>query len=134
MDYVLAPEDITFKTLDGPTWPGAGFGFTPSVIGTDYTEHYSAQLGKIGPGGLSKPHVDPYNHAFYFISGTGTVTIGEQSWQLKPGTIVKIPSGLTHGFANTGADDLTFLVIYDPPHVSGGPFEDVPTSPRPSIG
>jgi quercetin dioxygenase-like cupin family protein len=124
MDYVLAPEDITFKTLNSSTSPGVGFGFTQSVIDADYTEHYSAQLGKIGPGGLSKPHVDPYNHAFYFISGTGTVTVGKQSWLLKPGTIVKIPSGLTHGFANTGADDLTFLVIYDPPHVSGGPFED----------
>jgi mannose-6-phosphate isomerase-like protein (cupin superfamily) len=123
MDYVLTPEDITWKVLEGSTWPGSGFGFTPSVIDAEYTQMYSAQLGKIGPGGLSNPHVDPYNHAFYFISGTGTVTIGEQSWPLKPGTIVKIPSGLTHGFANTGTDDLTFLVIYDPPHVSGGPFE-----------
>jgi mannose-6-phosphate isomerase-like protein (cupin superfamily) len=124
VDYVLAPEDITWKVLDGPTSPGVGFGFTPSVIDADYTESYSAQLGKISPGGLSKPHVDHYNHAFYFISGTGTVTIGKQSWPLKPGTIVKIPSGPTHAFANTGSEDLTFLVIYDPPHVTGGPFDE----------
>jgi quercetin dioxygenase-like cupin family protein len=124
MDYVITPEDITWKALDSPTAPGVGFSFTPSVIGADYTEQYSAQLGKVAPGGLSKPHVDPYGHAFYFISGTGTVTIGQQSWPLKPGTIVKIPSGPTHSFTNTGAEDLTFLVIYDPPHVSGGPFED----------
>jgi mannose-6-phosphate isomerase-like protein (cupin superfamily) len=124
MDHILYPEDITWKVLESPTSPGVGFGFTPSVIDADYTDPYSAQLGKIGPGGLSKPHVDHYNHAFYFISGTGTVTLGKQSWPLKPGTIVKIPSGLTHGFENTGQDDLTFLVIYDPPYVAGGPFDD----------
>jgi quercetin dioxygenase-like cupin family protein len=122
MDYVITPEEITWKMLDDPAAPGTGFAFTPSVIDAEYTEQYSAQLCKVAPGGLSKSHVDAYNHAFYFISGTGTVTIGEQSWPLKPGTIVKIPSGLTHAFTNTGADDLTFLVLYDPPHVSGGPF------------
>jgi mannose-6-phosphate isomerase-like protein (cupin superfamily) len=122
MDYVITPEEITWKMLDDPAAPGTGFAFTPSVIGAEYTEQYSAQLCRVAPGGLSRSHVDAYNHAFYFISGTGTVTIGEQSWPLKPGTIVKIPSGLTHSFTNTGADDLTLLVLYDPPHVSGGPF------------
>jgi mannose-6-phosphate isomerase-like protein (cupin superfamily) len=123
MEYVLAPEDIRWKDMESPTSPGVGFGFTPSVIDSDYTEVFSAQLGKIGPGGKSKPHVDHYNHAFYFISGAGEVRIGRQTWPLTPGTVVKIPSGLAHGFTNTGEEDLTFFVVYDPPYVAGGPFE-----------
>ncbi|MFI5706401.1 cupin domain-containing protein [Kribbella sp. NPDC051620] len=123
MEYVLAPEDIVWKEFENPASPGIGFGFTPSVIDEEYTEVYSAQLGKIGPGGRSKPHVDHYNHAFYFISGQGDVTIGKRTWPLVPGTVVRIPSGLTHGFTNTGTEDLTFFVVYDPPYVAGGPFE-----------
>ncbi len=42
-----------------------------------------------------------------------------------------LPCGLTHEFANTGADDLTFLVIYDPPPVADETLEDAgATSPR----
>jgi len=123
MDYVLAPEQITWKALDSPAAPSAGFSFTPSIIGADYTGQYSAQLCRIKPDGRSEPHIDDYNHAFYVISGTGTVTVEKQSWPISPGAIVKIPSGPTHSLANTGRDDLVFLVIYDPPHVSGGPFD-----------
>ena len=123
MDYVLAPGDIQWNEMKNPKVQGAGFAFSTSVIDSDYTGVYSAQLGKIGPGGSSKLHRDPYNHAFYFIQGTGTVQIGKETWDLEPGTIVKIPEGKPHGFVNTGADDLVFLVIYDPPYVAGSRFD-----------
>ena len=93
MEYVHAPEDIVWKEIEGSTSPGVGFALTPSVIDSDYTQSYNVQLSRIHPGGSSKPHVDDYNHAFYVISGTGVVTIARQSWPLKAGTIVKIPSG-----------------------------------------
>jgi quercetin dioxygenase-like cupin family protein len=123
MEYVLAPDDIVWNELENPRLPGVGFAFTPSVIDKDYTGVYSAQLGRIGTGGSSKLHRDPYNHAFYFVSGVGTVQIGTQTWDLVPGTVVKIPEGEPHGFVNTGPDDLVFLVIYDPPYVAGSRFE-----------
>lgn len=123
MDHVIAAEDYDWNELTNPRVPGVGFAFTESVIGEDYTDVYSAQLGRIGPGGSSKLHRDPYNHAFYFVSGTGTVQIGKQTWDLAPGTIVKIPQGKPHGFVNTGDDDLVFLVIYDPPYVAGSRYE-----------
>jgi quercetin dioxygenase-like cupin family protein len=124
MSYVLAPDDIVWKTIDNPKVPGVGFAFSESVIAEDYTPLYSAQFGLIGPGGSSALHRDPYNHAFYFIKGTGTVQIGKEKWDLRPGTIVKIPEGKAHAIVNTGPDDLVFLVIYDPPYVAGSRFED----------
>jgi mannose-6-phosphate isomerase-like protein (cupin superfamily) len=123
MDYVLQPDEIVWNEITNPRVPGVGFAFSTSVVDADYTGVYSAQLGRIGAGGSSTLHRDPYNHAFYFIRGTGTVQIGKETWDLKPGTIVKIPEGKPHGFTNTGEDDLVFLVIYDPPYVAGSRFD-----------
>lgn len=44
--------------------------------------------------------------------------IDGQSWDVKPGTFVKVPANAQHSLVNTGAEDLVFLVIYDPPHVA----------------
>ena len=32
---------------------------------------------------------------------------------------MKIPQGVPHAMDNTGSSDLEFLVIYDPPYVTG---------------
>jgi len=115
MQYVVTPDDLDWAEVDPAGNPSTGFMFTPSVIDKDYTDSYSSRLGLMRPGNDSGLHTDPYNHAFYFLQGTGEVQIGEETWSLKPGTIVKIPTGKVHGFSNTGSDDLVFLVIYDSP-------------------
>jgi mannose-6-phosphate isomerase-like protein (cupin superfamily) len=119
MQYVVAPQDIEWHRLEKPGFPGIGFEFSESLIDKDYTTVYSVQLSKIGPGGMSKLHRDPYNHAFYIIAGTGTVRIGKETFDVEPGAIVKIPKEIPHGFNNTGTEDLEFVVIYDPPYVAG---------------
>ncbi|MEU4673205.1 cupin domain-containing protein [Amycolatopsis sp. NPDC023774] len=119
MNYVLNPADIAWHRLEKPGFPGIGFQFSESVVDDDYTSVYSVQLSKIGPGGKSKLHRDPYNHAFYVTAGTGSVRIGKDSWDVEPGSVVKIPAGLPHGFSNTGDVDLEFVVIYCPPYVAG---------------
>ena len=58
-------------------------------------------------------------------SGTGSVQIGRQTWDIRPGTVVKIPEGKPHSITNTGTEDLAFIVIYDPPYVAGA----VPNKP-----
>jgi mannose-6-phosphate isomerase-like protein (cupin superfamily) len=123
MSHVLQPDDVVWNKLENPRVPGVGFAFSESVIDKDYTDLYSAQLGLIGPGGSSKPHRDPYNHAFYFIRGTGSVQVADETAKLVPGTIVRVPKGKVHSFVNTGEEDLVFLVIYDPPYVAGSRFE-----------
>jgi len=123
MQYVFTSDDLDWTEVEFAGHPNASFFFTPSVIDKDYTDAYSSQLGRIGPGKGSALHTDPYNHAFYFVQGTGEVQIGNEKWRLRPGTIVRIPTGTVHGLSNTGSDDLVFLVIYDPPHVAGAEFK-----------
>jgi mannose-6-phosphate isomerase-like protein (cupin superfamily) len=124
MQYVISPRDIEWRTLEKPGFPANGFQFTDNMIDEDYTSAYSVQMSKIGPGGRSKLHRETVNHAFYIISGTGTVRIEKKTWDMEPGTVVKVPKGLPHSIDNTGSDDLVFLVIYDPPTVTGK--QDVP--------
>lgn len=123
MEYVLTSDDLDWTEIDREGSTITGFLFTPSVIDKDYTGAYSSQLGRIRPGNGSALHQDPYNHAFYFLQGRGEVQIGKEKWDLRPGTIVKIPAGKAHGLSNTGSDDLVFLVIYDPPYLAGREFK-----------
>ena len=112
--YVFAPEDIVWQHTD----LGRDFWISDDLVGAEYSTLFSAQVTRFGPGGGSPLHHHAYNHAFYFLSGTGHLRIGEQAWDTKPGTFVKIPSNEEHSLINTGSDDLIFLVIYDPPHVA----------------
>ena len=111
---VFAPEDIVWHETN----LGPNFWISDELVGSEYSKLFSAQITKFGPGGGSSPHHHDYNHAFYFLSGTGRVQLGEQFRETKPGTFVKVPANIEHSLTNTGADDLVFLVIYDPPHVA----------------
>jgi quercetin dioxygenase-like cupin family protein len=115
--YVFAPEDIVWHKTD----LGRKFWLSDNLVGGDYTSVFSAQVSKFGPGGGSPPHSHTYNHAFYFLSGTCSVRISDQIWQVKPGSFVKVPASKQHSVTNSGTDDLIFLVIYDPANVDGTP-------------
>jgi quercetin dioxygenase-like cupin family protein len=108
--------------LDDIVWHetelGAKFWISDNLVSTEYSKLFSAQMTKFGPGGGSSPHQHDYNHAFYFLSGTGRLLLGGQTMETKPGTFAKIPANIEHGLTNIGDDDLVFLVIYDPPHVA----------------
>ena len=114
MPNVFAPDDIVWHETD----LGQNFWISDELVGTDYSTLFSAQLTKFGPRGGSPLHHHTYNHAFYFLSGTSRVQMGDRIWDTKPGTFVKVPAHLEQSVTNSGAEDLIFLVIYDPPHVA----------------
>jgi quercetin dioxygenase-like cupin family protein len=92
-----------------------GFNFKFGLIGSEYTGAYSVDLVSVDVGGYSPRHVDPDNHAFYIISGTGEIAIQDRTWQVGPGSVVKIPVQVVHSVKNIGDVPLLFLTIYDPP-------------------
>jgi quercetin dioxygenase-like cupin family protein len=108
---VYAPDDLVWHRND----MGREFWLSEVLVGGDYTSAYNAQLSRFGPGGGSPSHDHPYNHVFFFLSGTARVQMGGRSWLAGPGTFVKVPAHQRHSVTNTGLDDVTFLVIYDPP-------------------
>ncbi|WP_084557558.1 cupin domain-containing protein [Hamadaea tsunoensis] len=69
----------------------------------------------VEPGGSTDPHEHPEHECFIFLSGTGTMTIGDESSPVDAQTSVLIPGGLRHHVANTSAGErLVFLSVYWP--------------------
>ncbi|MDX1886417.1 cupin domain-containing protein [Mycolicibacterium sp. 120270] len=110
---------VTLEQIDWhETALGRNFWISDDLVGGRYSTRFSAQLTKFGPGGASPLHHHTYNHAFYFLTGTARIQIGDGSWDTEPGSFVKIPAYEEHSVTNTGDGELVFLVIYDPPHTA----------------
>jgi mannose-6-phosphate isomerase-like protein (cupin superfamily) len=70
----------------------------------------------ICPGDRSCPHrLKNSSEVYYILSGTGRIHVGEDESMVSSGTLVYIPPGEVQSMENCGEDDLTFLVIVEPP-------------------
>jgi uncharacterized cupin superfamily protein len=52
--------------------------------------------------------------AFYLLDGTMTYRVGEQDYQLSPGSFIYLPSGVPHAFRVTSTGPVQFLAIVAP--------------------
>ena len=50
---------------------------------------------------------------YFFVSGSGQMTVGTQEFIVVPGSVVLIPDGLFHQVTNTGTGDLVFNCVFD---------------------
>lgn len=57
---------------------------------------------------------DTEDEAFYVVSGTFRVRVGDQTAESGPGAFVFAPRGLPHAFVNIGAADGTLLTLTSP--------------------
>jgi quercetin dioxygenase-like cupin family protein len=115
MANVFSVDDLGWKDLRG--LPGArGFEFK-ALTDDAYTKAYSCELVRLEPGDHSVPHVEPWSHLLYFLSGTGDITIDGSTSPVRTGTVCQVRAGEKHSLRNLGADDMVILTIYDPPRV-----------------
>ena len=62
------------------------------------------------------PHVhDRYDETYYFLSGTGTITLGEEATPISPGTVAITPAGVSHGLEADPGLELEFMIFGTPP-------------------
>jgi len=67
------------------------------------------------PGDQAPPHVRyNSNEAFYVLDGEMEILLGDQRYRKTAGTLVIVPSGTRHTFANHGPGNLRVLVIMTP--------------------
>ncbi|HEY8717867.1 cupin domain-containing protein [Pengzhenrongella sp.] len=73
------------------------------------------------PGAETGTHQHGHTEeAFYFLSGSGVVTLDGEGFEVQPGDVVLTPVMSDHAVANTGDSDLAYLVIEVlPPPISG---------------
>jgi len=55
-----------------------------------------------------------HDEGFYVVSGTVRFTIGEQDHDAGPGTLVMVPTGAPHTFANPGDEPAVLLTAFTP--------------------
>ena len=67
---------------------------------------FSMQKG----GGMPR-HTNTLEHEQYVLHGEATITIGEETYQVKTGDVVFIPEGAIHSYQNTGEEAFEFLCI-----------------------
>jgi mannose-6-phosphate isomerase-like protein (cupin superfamily) len=75
---------------------------------------YSLAHGKLSPGLRSKRHVLTSSEVYYFIAGTGLLTIDDQVTSVEAGTTVYVPPGGRQYLENIGTTDIEFLCLVDP--------------------
>ena len=81
----------------------------------DYTTAYSCEYVRVAPGAHSVTHMEQWNHLLFFVEGSGEITLGDQTWPIRPGSYAKVKAGTKHSLRNAGEGDLLMLAIYDPP-------------------
>ena len=80
-------------------------------------------LGPHTDGPLQHRHAE-HDEGFYVISGTARFTVGETTYDASAGTLVMIPPGVPHTFANP-SDEVTMLLTTFTPDLYVQYFRDL---------
>jgi putative monooxygenase len=77
----------------------------------------SLYLGQhwLQPGDRVLEHTHPCEEILHFLAGEATVRLGTETLVLGPGQSIFIPTGILHGFTNSGPGELHVLVIFPTP-------------------
>jgi quercetin dioxygenase-like cupin family protein len=67
------------------------------------------------PGDRVLDHTHPCEEILHFVAGEATVRLGDETVTVTAGDSVHIPTGLLHGFTNTGESELHLFVIFPAP-------------------
>ena len=70
-------------------------------------------LGPHTPGPPQHRHAE-HDEGFYVISGTVRFTVGAEIHDAGPGTLVMVPTGAPHAFANPGDETAVMLTTFTP--------------------
>ena len=64
------------------------------------------------PGSGIGYHEQKEDEIYYVLSGRGTMTVDDKSFEVGPGTAVLTRPGSSHGLKQTGAEDLVIMINY----------------------
>jgi mannose-6-phosphate isomerase-like protein (cupin superfamily) len=77
----------------------------------------------------NRPHHRSGAALYYIVSGTGANTVGSQTAERGPGSLIYEPSGLVHRWGNPGNEPLTFLAFNINPEGVPAVVPDAPAKP-----
>jgi len=75
--------------------------------------HTGLSIDQLAPGGTIDPHVHSFEEGLYVLSGDPILTIGTESYQLRPGDYAAIKVGTSHAW-RAGSDPVRWLQMAAP--------------------
>ncbi len=102
---------MSFLNLDQLPFAGMSHEF----IGHDHGAPVSAYIVSAKPGQGPPLHTHPYVEVAFILDGSATITVGNESRELKAGGIVVVPAGTPHRFVNSGTTILRQIDVHASP-------------------
>jgi mannose-6-phosphate isomerase-like protein (cupin superfamily) len=85
-------EDGTTSYLLVSPWTGGSSQLTTSLV-------------EMEPGGLQRAHRHEPEQIYFFISGTGMMSVEDETWEVTPGDCVLVPANATHSIRNGSGEE-----------------------------
>jgi len=76
------------------------------------TQELTSGVCEIEPGGVLGLHRHPPLELYYFLAGSGVVTLGTEEHPVGPGVTVSIPGNTPHAIRNTGTTPLRLFYVF----------------------
>jgi mannose-6-phosphate isomerase-like protein (cupin superfamily) len=102
---------MSFTYLDQLPFVGMSYEF----IGETHGAPFSAYIVNAKPGQGPPLHTHPYVEVAFTIEGCATITVGDETREVKSGGVVVIPATTPHRFINSGETILRQIDIHASP-------------------
>ena len=102
---------MSFLNLEQLPFVGMSYEF----VGEKQGAPFSAYIVNAKPGQGPPLHTHPYVEVAFTLEGYATITVGDETLEVKAGGIVVIPANTRHRFVNTGDTMLRQIDIHASP-------------------
>lgn len=119
MDVINQRDAVPFTTADGSTIRELLAHRNSSIRNQSLAE------ARLAIGQATTPHHHAVTEEIYYIlTGSATMTLGDEMQRVGPGDAIAIPPGLRHTIENTGNEELVFLCTCAPGYERSDTFLD----------
>jgi quercetin dioxygenase-like cupin family protein len=74
-------------------------------------ENFAMRYFEVKPGGQAGPHSHSWEHEVFILEGQGVMKGGEEEFEVRPGSVVFIPSDEPHQLKNSGDLTMKYLCL-----------------------
>jgi quercetin dioxygenase-like cupin family protein len=102
---------MSFMNLEQLPFVGMSYDF----VGENHGAPFSAYIVNANPGQGPPLHTHPYVEVAFTIEGRATITVDDDTREVRAGAIVVIPANTPHRFVNSGDQTLRQIDIHASP-------------------
>ncbi len=71
--------------------------------------HLTTSLVRLEPGGEQRVHSHPPEQVYFILEGSGLMTVGNDTQEVRPGDCIFVPSDTPHGLKNQALEPLRYF-------------------------